>query len=61
MIGSDIWDCREKPFERRALLCFEERSYLQGCLATVRILDMRGSFRGSVMRDGYSWVEPVLS
>ena len=47
MIGSDIWDCREKPFERRALLCFEERSYLQGCLATVRILEMRGSFRMS--------------
>ena len=47
MIGSDTWDFREKPFERRALLCFEERSYLQGCLATVRIWEMRGSFRMS--------------
>ena len=51
MIGSDIGDCREKPFERRALLCFEERSYLQGCLAIVRILEMRGSFRMS----GNAW------
>ena len=38
---------RKKPFERRALLCFEEKSYLQGCLATVRILEIRGSFRMS--------------
>ena len=47
MIGSDISDCREKPFEWFTLLCFEERRYLQGCLATVRILEMRGSFRMS--------------
>ena len=45
MIGSDIWDCLEKHFEQLALLCFEERSNLRCCLATVSICQMCGSFR----------------
>ena len=40
MIGSDIWNCREKHFEQRVqLLSWKESN------ATAGLCEMRGSFR----------------